>query len=216
MPTRRRAFATTSRPRIGTEAPLVIDLTRATFIDSTIVGVMLESLKQYEQLHRQFLLLLPDDAAPEVHRLFELTGLASLMPVVEAGRRRRSRTRDRVEAPVCAARDRPGDDGDDAASSSVTTCARAGAATASCGRASPRRGSSSRTRRRSCRPRSTRRRTRWPTPGSAPGSSPAIGIANQRETTVLWDRKTRAVRSRRRSSGRTAGRRRAARSCRSS
>ena len=37
---------------------------------------MLESLKQCEQLDRQFLLLLPDDAAPEVHRLFELTGLA--------------------------------------------------------------------------------------------------------------------------------------------
>ena len=74
-----------------TDAPLVIDLTSATFIDSTIIGVMLESLKQCEQLDRQFLLLLPDDAAPEGHRLFELTGLTSLMPVVgsweEAARR---------------------------------------------------------------------------------------------------------------------------------
>jgi anti-sigma B factor antagonist len=76
---------------LGTEAPLVIDLTAATFIDSTIVGVMLESLKRCEQLERQFLLLLPDDAAPEVHRLFQLTGLESLLPVVrsweEAARR---------------------------------------------------------------------------------------------------------------------------------
>ena len=76
---------------LGTQAPLVIDLTSATFIDSTIVGVMLESLKQCEQQDRQFLLLLPDDAAPEVHRLFELTGLTSLLPVVgsweEAARR---------------------------------------------------------------------------------------------------------------------------------
>jgi anti-sigma B factor antagonist len=76
---------------LGTEAPLVIDLTGATFIDSTIVGVMLESLKQCEQLERQFLLLLPDDAAPEVHRLFQLTGLEGVLPVVrtweEAARR---------------------------------------------------------------------------------------------------------------------------------
>ena len=76
---------------LATEAPLVVDLTRATFIDSTIVGVMLESLKQCEQLERQFLLLLPDDAAPEVHRLFQLTGLEGLLPVVrsweEAARR---------------------------------------------------------------------------------------------------------------------------------
>jgi anti-sigma B factor antagonist len=76
---------------LATDAPLVIDLTRATFIDSTIVGVMLESLTQCELLERQFLLLLPDDAAPEVHRLFQLTGLESLLPMVrsweEAARR---------------------------------------------------------------------------------------------------------------------------------
>ncbi|MBA2384408.1 MAG: anti-sigma factor antagonist [Actinobacteria bacterium] len=67
---------------IGNDAPLVIDLTRATFIDSTIVGVMLESLKRCEQLDQKFLLLLPEDGAPEIHRLFELTGLARLLPVV--------------------------------------------------------------------------------------------------------------------------------------
>jgi anti-sigma B factor antagonist len=73
------------------EAPLVIDLTRATFVDSTIVGVMLESLRRCEQLERPFLLLLPEDSAPEVHRLFDLTGLEKLLPVVrsweEAARR---------------------------------------------------------------------------------------------------------------------------------
>jgi anti-sigma B factor antagonist len=67
---------------LGGESPLVIDLSQATFIDSTIVGVLLEGLAQYEKLERPLLLLLPDDSAPEVHRLFELTGLASLLPVV--------------------------------------------------------------------------------------------------------------------------------------
>jgi len=67
---------------LGAETPLVIDLSQATFIDSTIVGVLLEGLAEYEKRERPLLLLLPDDCAPEVHRLFEMTGLASLLPVV--------------------------------------------------------------------------------------------------------------------------------------
>jgi anti-sigma B factor antagonist len=69
---------------LGGEAPLVIDLSQSTFIDSTIVGVLLEGLADYEKQERPLLLLLPDDCAPEVHRLFELTGLASLLPVVRS------------------------------------------------------------------------------------------------------------------------------------
>ena len=69
---------------LGAEAPLVIDLTSATFIDSTIVGVLLEGLANCEKLERPLVLLLPDDAAPEVHRLFEITGLDSLLPVVRS------------------------------------------------------------------------------------------------------------------------------------
>src|SRR5687767_10397206 len=69
---------------IGSDAPLVVDLTQATFIDSTIVGVLLEGLAECETLERPLLLLLPEDAAPEVHRLFEITGLASLLPLVRS------------------------------------------------------------------------------------------------------------------------------------
>ncbi len=69
---------------LGSGAPLVVDLTQATFIDSTIVGVLLEGLANCEKLERPLLLLLPDDAAPEVHRLFEITGLSSLLPVVRS------------------------------------------------------------------------------------------------------------------------------------
>lgn len=69
---------------LGAEAPIVVDLSQATFIDSTIVGVLLEGLAEYEKLERPLLLLLPDDSAPEVHRLFELTGLAALLPLVRS------------------------------------------------------------------------------------------------------------------------------------
>ena len=69
---------------LASEAPLVVDLTQATFIDSTIVGVLLEGLADCEKLERPLLLLLPDDAAPEVHRLFQITGLDALLPVVRS------------------------------------------------------------------------------------------------------------------------------------
>jgi anti-sigma B factor antagonist len=69
---------------LGSESPLVVDLTQATFIDSTIVGVLLEGLANCEKRERPLLLLLPEDAAPEVHRLFEITGLDSLLPVVRS------------------------------------------------------------------------------------------------------------------------------------
>ena len=67
---------------LGAGAALVVDLTHATFIDSTIVGVLLEGLAACEKRERPLLLLLPENVAPEVHRLFEITGLASLLPVV--------------------------------------------------------------------------------------------------------------------------------------
>lgn len=66
------------------DSPLMVDLTRATFIDSTVVGVLLEGLADCEKRERPLLLLLPDDAATEVHRLFEITGLAALLPVVRS------------------------------------------------------------------------------------------------------------------------------------
>ena len=69
---------------LGTSAPLVVDLSQATFIDSTVVGILLESLAEYEKRERALVLLLPDESAPEVHRLFDLTGLTSLLPVVRS------------------------------------------------------------------------------------------------------------------------------------
>ena len=69
---------------LGDDTPLVVDLSNATFVDSTIVGVLLEGLADYERHERSLLLLLPDDAAPEVHRLFEITGLAALLPLVRS------------------------------------------------------------------------------------------------------------------------------------
>ena len=67
---------------LGGSAPVVVDLSHATFLDSTVVGILLEGLASSEQVELPLVLLLPEDGAPEVHRLFELTGLAALLPVV--------------------------------------------------------------------------------------------------------------------------------------
>jgi anti-sigma B factor antagonist len=69
---------------IDSGSPLAVDLSGASFVDSTVVGVLLEALARSEEHERPLLLLLPDDAAPEVHRLFEITGLASLLPLVRS------------------------------------------------------------------------------------------------------------------------------------
>ena len=37
---------------LGTSAPLVVDLSQATFIDSTVVGILLEGLAEYEKRER--------------------------------------------------------------------------------------------------------------------------------------------------------------------
>jgi len=69
---------------LGSEAPLVVDLTSATFIDSTIVGILLEGLADPRGREGSTDQPRADDAAPEIHRLFEITGLAALLPVVRS------------------------------------------------------------------------------------------------------------------------------------
>jgi anti-anti-sigma factor len=68
----------------GTSAPLLVDLSGSTCVDAAVVGVLLEGLAECERDERPLLLLLPDDAAPEVQRLFEVTGLATLLPIVRS------------------------------------------------------------------------------------------------------------------------------------
>ncbi len=69
---------------VAGSAPVVVDLTGATSIDATIVRILLEGLAESEKREHLLLLLLPEDAASPVHRLFKLTGLAQLLPVVRS------------------------------------------------------------------------------------------------------------------------------------
>ena len=59
---------------------LIVDLSTAEFIDSTIVGVLLETKKNAIELDRKFNVVL--GTAPAVERILEVTGVVSLLNVV--------------------------------------------------------------------------------------------------------------------------------------
>jgi len=62
-------------------APVVVDLTPATFIDSSILGVLLGGLRRAREHESGFALVIGDSSEPTVRRIFEVTGLFPVFPV---------------------------------------------------------------------------------------------------------------------------------------
>ena len=63
-------------------AALVVDLKPTTFLDSSILGVLLAAARETEQRQVSFAVVIPDDPASAARRIFDLTGLNSALPVV--------------------------------------------------------------------------------------------------------------------------------------
>ena len=61
--------------------PVIVDLTPATFIDSSILGVLLGGLRRARESGGSFSLVLGDEAEATVRRIFEVTGLLSVFPI---------------------------------------------------------------------------------------------------------------------------------------
>ena len=59
---------------------LIVDLSRAEFIDSTIIGVLVHAMKEAEGRDRRFTVVL--GTAPVVERVLEITGVLALLNVV--------------------------------------------------------------------------------------------------------------------------------------
>jgi anti-sigma B factor antagonist len=64
---------------------LIVDLSAAEFIDSTIVAVLLQTMKNAAELDRKFNVVL--GTAPAVERILEVTGVISLLNVVPTAER---------------------------------------------------------------------------------------------------------------------------------
>jgi anti-sigma B factor antagonist len=62
--------------------PITVDLSQATFIDSTVVGVLLATARRARQQHLGFRLMLGDQTGWPVRRLLEVTGLDTQFEVV--------------------------------------------------------------------------------------------------------------------------------------
>jgi anti-sigma B factor antagonist len=59
---------------------LIVDLSAAEFIDSTIIAVLLQTMKDANALERKFNVVL--GTAPAVERILEVTGVIPLLSVV--------------------------------------------------------------------------------------------------------------------------------------
>jgi anti-sigma B factor antagonist len=59
---------------------LIIDLSGAEFIDSTIIGVLVQTLKRAGERNCKFTVVL--GTAPEVERILDVTGILQLLNVV--------------------------------------------------------------------------------------------------------------------------------------
>jgi anti-sigma B factor antagonist len=62
---------------------IVIDLTETTFLDSSIVGVLLEAQKLAAASHVDYNVVVSKSTGEPVRRMFEITGLSDILPLVE-------------------------------------------------------------------------------------------------------------------------------------
>ena len=62
-------------------APLVIDLSGATFIDSSVLAVLLGGLRRAREADLGYALILPGEEGAPVRRIFEVTGLIPVFAI---------------------------------------------------------------------------------------------------------------------------------------
>lgn len=64
--------------------PFVVDLTPATFIDSSVLRVLLQARREADEKGLGFAVSLGEGEAPGVRRVLEVTGLIPVFPVLPA------------------------------------------------------------------------------------------------------------------------------------
>jgi anti-sigma B factor antagonist len=68
-------------PTLDAGNPLVVDLTAATFIDSSVLGVLLGGLRRAREHGLGYAIVLGDEAGSAVRRIFDVTGLVPVFPI---------------------------------------------------------------------------------------------------------------------------------------
>jgi anti-sigma B factor antagonist len=76
---------------IGRGHGVVVDLTGATFVDSSVLGALLDARRRALDAGQGFVVCVGDDVEPGVQRILDITGLVPVLPVVN-GREEAIRT----------------------------------------------------------------------------------------------------------------------------
>jgi anti-anti-sigma factor len=71
------------REQLAARLPVLVDLADATFVDSTILGVLLRARQQADRAGLPFALVVPADPAAPVRRLVEVTMLRGLFAIYD-------------------------------------------------------------------------------------------------------------------------------------
>jgi anti-sigma B factor antagonist len=66
---------------LGESSAIIIDLDETTFVDSSILGVLVGGLRRAREREVPFGLVLGEGAHPAILRIFELTGLHDVFPI---------------------------------------------------------------------------------------------------------------------------------------
>jgi len=67
---------------LGRGGGVVVDLTAATFVDSSILGALLDARRRAQEQQRGFVVSVGSDVEPGVQRILDITGLVPVLPVV--------------------------------------------------------------------------------------------------------------------------------------
>jgi anti-anti-sigma factor len=69
---------------LAEELDVIVDLRRATFVDSRTVGVLLDALGAARERGKRLVLWVDNDTGPAVRKLVDLTRLGVVIPVVRS------------------------------------------------------------------------------------------------------------------------------------
>lgn len=68
---------------LGRGVGVVVDLTGATFVDSSILGALLDARRRAQEGEVSFVVAAGSEVEPGVQRILDITGLVPVLPVVD-------------------------------------------------------------------------------------------------------------------------------------
>src|SRR3954447_25198416 len=68
---------------LGRGGGIVVDLTRATFVDSSVLGALLDARRRAIEATQGYVVCVGDAVEPGVQRILDITGLVPVLPVIQ-------------------------------------------------------------------------------------------------------------------------------------